>query len=75
VLTIRGTNNPDGSFDWKDSLIDSGIIAALTFFTSLGGLGATGMVAGREILAAGIAAATQFFMALAIKRGLRKETG
>jgi len=72
VLTWKGKNNPDGSFSWQDAVIDAGIIAALTFFASLGGLGTTGSIAAREVLAAAIAAATQFFMTLAIKRGLRK---
>ena len=73
MLTIKGKNHEDGSFNWKDALIDAAILAMLTFFTSLGGLGATGMITAREILAAGIAAATQFFMTLAIKRGLREK--
>ena len=71
MLTIKGKINPEGRFDWRDALIDAGIMAALTFFTSLGGLGATGIITGREFLAAGIAAATEFFLILAIKRGLR----
>jgi len=73
MLTVHGKNNEDGSFNWKDALLDASILGALTFFTSLGGLGATGMISYREILAAGIAAATQFFMTLAIKRGLREK--
>ena len=48
-------------------------MAGLTFFLSLGGLGATGIVSTREILAAGIAAATQFFTILVIKRGLKEK--
>ena len=75
MLTVRGNNDPDGSFDWKNALMDAGIMAALTFFTALGGLGATGAVAGRELLSAGIAAATEFFLMLAIKRGLRPKEG
>ena len=73
MLSVYGRSNPDGSFNWKDALIDAGIMACLTFFTSLGGLGATGIITVREVLAAGIAAATEFFMVLAIKRGLKKE--
>lgn len=73
MLSIHGKNHSDGSFNWKDALIDAGILALLTFFTSLGGLSATGMVSTREIVSAGIAAATQFFMTLAIKRGLREK--
>jgi len=73
MLSVHGQLNSDGSFNWKDALIDAGIMAALTFFTALGGLGATGAISVREILAAGIAGATEFFMVLAIKRGLKKE--
>jgi len=73
ILAIRGTNNSDGSFDWPSSLVDALILAALTFFAALGGLGATGLVSEREVIAAAIAAATQFFITLAIKRGLREK--
>jgi len=73
MLSVRGQLNPDGSFNWKDALIDAGIMASLTFFTALGGLGTTGVISVREVLAAGIAGATEFFMVLAIKRGLKKE--
>ena len=73
MLERHGKNNQDGSFDWRDTLIDAGIMAGLTFFTAIGGLGATGSVALREILAAGIAGATEFFLMLAIKRGLREK--
>ena len=74
MLTLRGTNNADGSFDWRANLVDAVIMAALTFFAALGGLGATGLVSQREITAAAIAAATEFFLMLAIKRGLREKT-
>ena len=73
MLRLRGHSNPDGSFNWRDAFIDAGIMAGLTFFTSLGGLGATGIVASREIIAAGIAAATELFIVLALKRGLKAE--
>lgn len=73
VLTTTGKNSMNGSFDWKDALIDSTIMAGLTFFTSLGGLSLTGVIVARDFLAAGIAAATQFFIVLAIKRGLREK--
>ena len=74
MLTVRGTNNENGSFDWSSNLVDAVIMAALTFFAALGGLGATGVVSQREIIAAAIAAATEFFLMLAIKRGLREKT-
>ncbi len=70
MLTVHGHRNKDGSFNWRDALLDAGITSALTFFTALGGMGATGIVGVREILAAGIAAGTQFFTFLALKRGL-----
>lgn len=73
MLTVKGQNNADGSFDWRGAIIDAGIMALLTFFTALGGLGTTGSIAAREILAAGIAGATQFCLTLAIKRGLRQK--
>jgi len=73
MLSIHGKVNEDGSFNWKDALIDAGILAMLTFFTALGGLGATGVIGARELVSATIAAATQFFMTLAIKRGLKRE--
>ena len=73
MLNRKGKNNENGSFDWRDALLDAGIMAGLTFFTAIGGLGATGSVALREILAAGIAGATEFFLMLAIKRGLREK--
>jgi len=48
-------------------------MAGLTFFTALGGLGATGALGAREYLAAAVAGAIQFFSILAIKRGLREK--
>ena len=71
VLSVKGKNNRDGNFNWHDAVVDALIMAGLTFFTALGGLGATGALMGREVLAAGIAAGTQFCLTLAIKRGLR----
>jgi len=74
VLNHKGRNNPNSSFDWSDALVDAGIIGGLTFFSSLGGLGVTGLLTGPEgWLAAAIAAGTQFFLTLAIKRGLREK--
>ncbi len=76
-LTIKGlTNNAAGSeqrkFDWCDAIIDGAIISGLTFFSTLGG----GSVAGLEILpglkAATIACCAQFFVFLALKRGIVK---
>ena len=75
MLTKNGKNNNDGSFDWKDTIIDAGIMAGLTFFTSLGGMSIAGGQITQTIFGAGIAAAAEFFLMLAIKRGLRPKEG
>ena len=76
MLCVKGKNNDDGSFNWRDAVLDAGIMAALTFFTSLGGTAAASVPTVSGVLAAGIAACTEFFLVLAIKRGLReKEEG
>ena len=36
MLNRKGKNNENGSFDWKDAILDAGITAGLTFFTALG---------------------------------------
>lgn len=74
-MSVHGYRNPDGSFNWKDALIDAGIMACLNFFMSLGGMGATGAIGIREVIGAGIAACTTFFSVLALKRGLIKKEG
>lgn len=62
----------DGKFDWTDALIDAGIAAGVTFFTTLGGLGVAGLLEDPKsaLLAAGIAAAGSFFAWLAMKRNI-----
>ena len=73
MLSFRGKNSSNGSFNWSDALIDAGISAGLTFCTTLGGQAATGLFSRVGVIAAGIAAATQFFLVLAIKRGIREK--
>jgi hypothetical protein len=72
LLTVKGQNNADGSFDWQDAVIDAGIIAGVTFFSSLGGMAVMGIPTLEICLPSAIAGATQFFITLAIKRGLRE---
>lgn len=74
ILSRSGKNNDDGSFDLEDALIDAGIMAGSTFFTTLAALGAVGLLENPAVglLAAGLAAGAQFFAVLAIKRGLRE---
>lgn len=79
VLSMKGQNNSDGSFNWKDAVIDAGISAGLTFCTSLGGITAvatlTEVTATAEVTLVGsvVAACTQFFLVLAIKRGIKEK--
>lgn len=70
VLSRNGQTNGNGSFDWRDALIDAAIVAALTFVTSMGGISLVGAETVRVVAGAAIAAVTQFFIFLAIKRGL-----
>ena len=73
MLSRKGKNNSDGSFNWKDAVIDAGITAGLTFCTSLGGMAVLTPITEQALVAAGIAASTQFFLFLAIKRKLREK--
>jgi len=73
LLSRNGQNNSDGSFNWKDALMDAGIVAGLTFCTTLGGGAVVGIPSKESCVAAIIAASTQFFLWLAIKRGLREK--
>ena len=72
IMSLRGENNADGSYDWEGAVTDSAIMGAVTFFSALGGMSAVGIPTTESFVAALIAGATQFFIALAIKRGLRK---
>lgn len=73
VLSRNGKNKENGSFNWGDALVDAGIMAMITFFTSLGGMSAVGVSSPVNVVAAGIAACTQFFTVLGMKRGLVKK--
>jgi len=73
VLNRNGKNNENGSFDWKNAVADAGIMAGLTFFTSLGGMAVVIPITERTLIGAGIAACGEFFLILAIKRGLREK--
>lgn len=73
MLDSKGKNDKNGNFDWKDSAADAAIIAGLTFFTTLGATHVSGIPSVQACVASAIAAAGQFFLALAIKRGLREK--
>jgi len=71
---INMKDPPNGT---ADHLINAGILGALGFFGNLLGLGATGLTKDPKtaLLAAGITAGFEFFLALAIQRGLKKAEG
>ena len=73
LLTLRGHNRPDNEFDWNEAVLDATISGCLTFFASLGGATTTGVPSSQAVMASAIAAATQFFLVLAIKRGIREK--
>ncbi len=69
---FTGRRKADGTFDWKNALIDSALVAALDFFTTLGGLGVAGLFADptKALVAAGLSATAGFFATLVAKRGV-----
>jgi len=72
MLSRNGKANSNGVFDWGDAVCDAGIMAGLTFFTTLGALGATGLFTNPSVgfVASTIAAGAMFFEILAVKRKL-----
>ena len=78
-LTIKGliiycktsiANISVQKFDWADALVDAAIISALTFFSTLGGSSVAGLEGLSALKAAAVAACAQFFVFLALKRGI-----
>jgi len=57
-------------FDWADALLDAVIISGLTFFSTLGGGSIVGLDIMAGLKAATVAACAQFFVFLALKRGI-----
>jgi hypothetical protein len=79
TLTIRGfivcctnekTKALEQKFDWGNALIDATITSAITFFSALGGGAVAGVNTINMIESAAVAALSQFFIFLALKRGL-----
>lgn len=79
TLTIKGfilhctnkiTDNTEEKFDWGNALIDATITSAITFFSALGGGAVAGISSVHDIVSATVAAFSQFFVFLALKRGL-----
>ena len=80
-LTVRGliihssndvASGQNRKFDWCDAMVDATIVSALTFFSTLGGGSVAGLNALSAVQASVVAAAAQFFMFLALKRGIVK---
>lgn len=82
TLTVRGfrvccinnkTSAIEQKFDWGNALIDAIITSGITFFSTLGGTALAGDINTVHILiSATVAAFSQFFVFLALKRGLVK---
>jgi hypothetical protein len=79
TLTIRGfivcctnekTKSIEQKFDWGNALIDASITSAITFFSALGGGAVAEINTINMIESAAVAALSQFFIFLALKRGL-----
>ena len=79
TLTIKGflthsvntaTNIVEHKFDWKNAIIDAVIISGVTFFSTLGGGAVTGLDGASGIKVALVASFAQFFIFLALKRGI-----
>jgi hypothetical protein len=78
TLTIKGfiiycANRIDSTqqmFDWENALIDAAIISGVTFFSTLAGGAVAGINTIHTVEAATVAAFSQFFVFLALKRGL-----
>lgn len=60
-------------FDWGDALADSGILAGLSFFTTMGATHLVGVPTLEAVLAGAIAGSIEFFTLMAIKRGLKEK--
>lgn len=73
VRAVNEIKEVASGFAWGDALADSAILALLTFFTSLGGTVIADIAFNQALFAAAISGATQFFVVLALKRGLIKQ--
>lgn len=68
MLTFRGKNNEDGSFDWSDALVDAAIYTGSGFFNALLVAVADGNLLPFELIIASITAGGMFFGFLGLKR-------
>ena len=74
MLSRKGKNNENGSFNWKDAVIDAAITAGITLCVTGGAMVSTGVIYTKEGVATlFFATLGQFLGFLAIKRGLREK--
>mgnify|MGYP001117786680 CR=1 FL=1 len=73
---FNGSKNENGSRDYKTAFVDASVVAGFTFFSSLAGLGATGLLANPEtgLCAAIISTGIAFFGSLMVSLQIRKPT-
>lgn len=71
IEAAEKANVNDTKIDYARAFVNAGILAGLGFFTTLGGLGASGLMKDWRLglLAAGIAAGLSFFTRLAFEFG------
>ena len=72
AVVTPSTNQATPKFDWANALADAGIMSGLSFFGALGGISAVGVPTVPALCGAGITALFDFFLFLALKRGLVK---
>ncbi len=70
IVQIQLTSVVESKFDWSNALVDAAIISSVTFFSTLGGGSVAGLDGLSAFKAAAIAACAQFFVFLALKRGI-----
>jgi hypothetical protein len=70
--TNQKTTDVEQKFDWGNALIDAAITSGITFFSALGGGAVAGITDVHILESATVAALSQFFVFLALKRGLVK---
>lgn len=78
TLTVKGfivycsnkIDDVEQRFDWDNAFIDAAITSGVTFFSTLGGSSVAELGAVSGLKVAAVAAFTQFFIFLALKRGL-----
>ena len=73
MLSIRGKNNSNGSFDWRNALLDALVYAGGAFFTALLVALSDMVLSQMELTIAAVTAGVEFFAILMAKRGLREK--